>query len=137
VFSNPSFHQQQQPAGHVTVMKTKLVTAIVIASAAFVVSGAYAQDAITPPSGPGAGAIRELRLQFRQERAATMEEFIQARRELRQRLVNATEEERKAMVGEFRALYKERIEAERELRRELRTEIREIRKERRNLAPGG
>ncbi|HEX9784547.1 MAG TPA: hypothetical protein VGA56_17705 [Opitutaceae bacterium] len=123
-------------------MKNKLIATLALAGSVLLATSALAQDGTTEPTTPpgietGAGAIRELRLQFREQRAATMEDFIQARRELRERLKNASEEERRAMLAEFRELHKDRIQAERELRREFRSQVHEVRRERRRLHNGG
>ena len=78
--------------------------------------------------------LRELRRDFVEQRHEQLGDLREARRQLRQRLANATEEERKRIIREFRELHRERIAHERELRKDFRRQLHEMRRERRRIA---
>jgi hypothetical protein len=126
----------------------KTTTALLIASSAlFALAGnAFGQTTVEPGPGPEPGLgpiervtppplpeeIQALIQQFREQR----QEILRLRAELIARLRNCTEEERAAIVAEFRAQYRDQIRAQIELRKQIRRELMELRRERRRLRAG-
>jgi hypothetical protein len=100
---------------------------------------AVAQDTTTP-TPPTTGivrpplpdAIKDLMQQFREQRR----EFLQARQQLVERLKTASEEERKALVAQFRLEQRTRLQAQMELRKEIRRQLLELRRQRRQAGAG-
>jgi hypothetical protein len=121
-------------------MNKKLITLTVLAGSLAFAGLASAQDTdgatdtpkITDLRSPE--WLRELRKDFNEERRDQLTDLREARRLLRERLANATEEEREEIIREFRRLHRERIAVERELRKEFRRDVHEMRRERRRAA---
>lgn len=122
-------------------MKTNFIALAVLASSLAFVGNAAAQDTTDTPSDTTDVAIvdreidpalRDLIQEFRDQR----QDVLQLLRELRARLANATEEERRAIIAEFRLEVRERNQAERELRKELRKRRLELIRERRQIRAG-
>jgi hypothetical protein len=123
-------------------MKTRLITLAALAGSLLFVGTAAAQDntttrpsdvVITPTDREMDPALRELIEEFRAQRRDVLELL----KTLRERLANATEDERRAIIAEFRNEVKERNQAERELRKELRRRRLELIRERRANAGTG
>jgi hypothetical protein len=129
---------QKPKERHDTAMKTKLITLAALAGSLLLASTAVAQDTTTPRDAVVTTdheldpELRELINEFREQRR----DVLDLLRTLRERLANATEEERRAIIAEFRAEVRERNQAERELRKELRRRRHEIIRERRAAAAG-
>jgi hypothetical protein len=120
-------------------MNKKLITLTILAGSLALTGLASAQDSDVPPETDVPPVtdlrrpewLRQLRHDFNEQRQDQLGDLREARRLLRERLANATEEEREEIIREFRRLHRDRIAYERELRKEFRREVHEMRRERR------